>query len=253
MPPPLGKLYRLLTKGVAATGLLWSDVQVGYGWVHRAAHILANADQLSSQEVQRQYEWLLEEMRHSFALTAPLQQMTANFLKVTASYQPGLFHCYDVANLPRTNNDLEHVFGSTRYHERRATGRKQASPGLVYVVQCVLLRQLLPRTPTLVALIWLRATWRSGERSENKLTIIMKPDATTLAFGKTLNATYKHWRNSYPREKCDLGFLGRPCHCFSVGSLSLSMSCPVKCNHQCFENLLHSCSLEMQLPCISFI
>jgi len=27
--------------------------------------------------------------------------------------------------------DLEHVFGSTRYHERRATGRKQASPGLV--------------------------------------------------------------------------------------------------------------------------
>jgi hypothetical protein len=36
-----------------------------------------------------------------------------------------------VADLPRTNNDLEHVFGSTRYHERRATGRKQASPGLV--------------------------------------------------------------------------------------------------------------------------
>ena len=50
---------------------------------------------------------------------------------MTASYRPGLFHCYDVADLPRTNNDLEHVFGSTRYHERRATGRKQASPGLV--------------------------------------------------------------------------------------------------------------------------
>src|SRR2546430_10085856 len=50
---------------------------------------------------------------------------------VTASYRPGLFHCYDVADLPRTNNDLEHVFGSTRYHERRATGRKQTSPSLV--------------------------------------------------------------------------------------------------------------------------
>jgi hypothetical protein len=57
--------------------------------------------------------------------------MIATFLKVTESYWPGLFHCYDVADLPRTNNDLEHVFGSTRYHERRATGRKQASPGLV--------------------------------------------------------------------------------------------------------------------------
>jgi hypothetical protein len=70
-------------------------------------------------------------MRSSGSLTAPLSQMTATFLKVTESYFPGLFHCYDVADLPRTNNDLEHVFGSTRYHERRATGRKQASPGLV--------------------------------------------------------------------------------------------------------------------------
>jgi hypothetical protein len=81
--------------------------------------------------VQRQYEELLEEMRNSICLTAPLQHMTATFLKVTASYQPGLFQCYDVADLSRTNNDLEHIFGSTRYHERRATGRKQASPGLV--------------------------------------------------------------------------------------------------------------------------
>jgi hypothetical protein len=31
----------------------------------------------------------------------------------------------------RTNNDLEHLFGSNRYHERRATGRKTASPAMV--------------------------------------------------------------------------------------------------------------------------
>lgn len=54
-----------------------------------------------------------------------------HFLKVTASYAPGLFHCYDVPDLPRTNNDLEQVFGATRYHERRASGRKAASPALV--------------------------------------------------------------------------------------------------------------------------
>jgi hypothetical protein len=99
--------------------------------VHQAAHILTNTDHLSSAKVRQRYEDLLAEMRSSGSLTAPLSQMTATFLKVTASYFPGLFHCYDVANLPRTNNDLEHVFGSTRYHERRATGRKQASPGLV--------------------------------------------------------------------------------------------------------------------------
>jgi hypothetical protein len=53
------------------------------------------------------------------------------FVKVTKSYWSGLFHCYTSADIPRTNNDLEHLFGSHRYHERRASGRKQASPGLV--------------------------------------------------------------------------------------------------------------------------
>jgi hypothetical protein len=53
------------------------------------------------------------------------------FRKVTASYAPGLFHCYDVPELPPTNNALEQCFGAVRYHERRATGRRGASPGLV--------------------------------------------------------------------------------------------------------------------------
>lgn len=53
------------------------------------------------------------------------------FHRVTASYWPGLFHCYDVPDLPPTNNALEQYFGAVRYHERRATGRKGASPGLV--------------------------------------------------------------------------------------------------------------------------
>jgi len=53
------------------------------------------------------------------------------FVKVTKSYWPGLFACYGSADLPRTNNDLEQLFGSHRYHERRASGRKVASPGLV--------------------------------------------------------------------------------------------------------------------------
>ena len=33
--------------------------------------------------------------------------------------------------LPQTNNGLEQFFGSYRYHDRRTTGRKVASPGLV--------------------------------------------------------------------------------------------------------------------------
>ena len=61
----------------------------------------------------------------------PLAEAIAHFGTVTASYGDQLFCCYDVPDLPRTNNALEQCFGSVRYHERRATGRKGASPGLV--------------------------------------------------------------------------------------------------------------------------
>ncbi len=70
-------------------------------------------------------------MRRSPKETGELERAITHFLKVTDSYWPGLFHCYDVPDLPRTNNDLEQLFGSTRHHERRCTGRKAASPSLV--------------------------------------------------------------------------------------------------------------------------
>jgi hypothetical protein len=61
----------------------------------------------------------------------PLATAISHFGTVTACYGDQLFPCYDVPDLPRTNNALEQCFGSVRYHERRATGRKGASPGLV--------------------------------------------------------------------------------------------------------------------------
>jgi len=54
-----------------------------------------------------------------------------HFLKITRSYWPGLFRCYEIDGLPRTNNDLEHVFGVHRYQDRRVTGRKVTSAGAV--------------------------------------------------------------------------------------------------------------------------
>jgi hypothetical protein len=60
-----------------------------------------------------------------------LAAMLAHFQKVTRSYWPGLLHCYQLPDGPRTKNELEQCFGAHRYHERRATGRKGASPALV--------------------------------------------------------------------------------------------------------------------------
>ena len=70
-------------------------------------------------------------MKRWQAQSGELAPAIEHFLKVTRSYWSGLFHCYDVPDLPRTNNDLEHLFGQHRYLERRITGRKGASSALV--------------------------------------------------------------------------------------------------------------------------
>ena len=99
--------------------------------MHRAAHLLSNDNELSASEMRQTYEMLLAEMEQTPTSSDSLATMLSTFHKVTASYWPGLFHCYDQVDLPRTNNDLEQYFGSARYHERRTTGRKQAAPGMV--------------------------------------------------------------------------------------------------------------------------
>ena len=44
--------------------------------------------------------------------------------KVSRSYWPGLFHCYDMPGLPRTNNELESHFRDTGRRLLRTTGQK---------------------------------------------------------------------------------------------------------------------------------
>ena len=131
MPKALGRLKTILRRGLDATAALWPDVRVAYGWVHRAAHVLNNDDQDGAAVVKRRLQGLLGAMTRHHATAGSLTSAVDHFLKVSRSYWPGLFHCYSVPDLPRTNNDLEQFFGAYRYHERRATGRKVASPAVV--------------------------------------------------------------------------------------------------------------------------
>jgi hypothetical protein len=124
-------LRALVAKGLATTGATWPAIRAAYGWVHRAAHLLANEEEAPGDEVRRRLDALLAEMRDDQPTVGALGPAGAHFLKVSASYWPGLFHCYDVPGLPRTNNDQEQYFGSARYHQRRASGRIHATSATV--------------------------------------------------------------------------------------------------------------------------
>jgi hypothetical protein len=104
---------------------------VAFPWIYAAARILNNTGKLKGPKVERRLQALLDVMERDREKAGALAPAIDRFLKVSRSYWPGLFHCYSVKGLPRTNNDLEQFFGSSRHHERRATGRKGAPLGLV--------------------------------------------------------------------------------------------------------------------------
>jgi hypothetical protein len=131
LPRGLSRLERLLTRGLAATAALWPPIELAYGWVHQAAHLLHNDAAKGALAVRAASARLLGAMGARRDDVGPLAPALDHFLKVTDSYAPGRFHCYAVDGLPPTDNDLEHVFGSARHHERRTTGRKVASAALV--------------------------------------------------------------------------------------------------------------------------
>jgi hypothetical protein len=132
VPGGFSRLRQLLRRGLEETAALFPAVQEGYKWVKRAARILKNEEGLPAKQVRRRLVQLLVRMRKAAATGEPsVRAGLRQFLKVTKSYWPGLFPCYESADLRQTNNDLEHTFGSHRYHERRASGRRRASPGLV--------------------------------------------------------------------------------------------------------------------------
>jgi hypothetical protein len=125
------RLESMLAKGLWLTRRLWPEVERGYRWVHQAARILKNESERTAIQVRRRLSGLLGAIAVHQPRKGKLAEAIGHFRKVSSSYWRGLFHCYGVAGLPRTNNDLEHLFGSNRYHERRCTGRRNASPAMV--------------------------------------------------------------------------------------------------------------------------
>ena len=127
----MSELHHLLARALKKTEAWWPALSQAYALVHQAAHVLTNHEEASGQAVRERYEMALRTMREQQASLGSLSEAITTFLKVTESYWPGLFHCYDVADLPRTNNELEHCFGAVRYGERRASGRRGAIAALV--------------------------------------------------------------------------------------------------------------------------
>lgn len=133
-----------LTKGLTETAPLWSDIEQGYAWVYKAAHLLSNDGKQTAAEVCQAYGDLLANMEHAPMSSQPLATMLSTFRKVTASYWPGLFHCYDDPDLPRTNNELEQYLAQPAIMNDEQPGVNKRHQGWSFAARCASSPPLLP-------------------------------------------------------------------------------------------------------------
>jgi hypothetical protein len=145
--PRRAQLYQGLQAAVSSCAETSQELQQGAAWLHDIAYILepATLQPMRADHVAGQLRGYLDTVRWRSDVTPSLKTFGRHLDTVSRSYWPGLFHCYDMPGLPRTNNELESRFRDTRRRLLRTTGQKGQT-------QRTLQRQgaweLFPRPPT---------------------------------------------------------------------------------------------------------
>jgi len=152
LPKQLLKLETLITRGLLKMSESWESIEKAYQWVNNIAEILDNELEKDSESVKQEFQLVISSMCEQFEEEGELKEWIEHFVKVTRSYEDGLFHCYDIKELPRTNNDLEQTFGSFRHHQRRCTGQKKSPPSTVIRGSCRLIAAIGTKLRTFTGL-----------------------------------------------------------------------------------------------------
>lgn len=107
--------------------------QPDYAILRQAADWLADISALldpqdkpvrSSTQVKQALSDYLDQIQEESQADPRLELFFHTIQKTTHSYEPGLFHCYDIPGLPRTNNDRESEFRNLIRRLLSTTGQK---------------------------------------------------------------------------------------------------------------------------------
>jgi hypothetical protein len=143
----LARLHAGLQTALALFATEHQELQQGATWVRDIDRILTPPDDhpTTGEQVAQRLRTYLDDLLALPDLPPRLDTFRHHLNKVSTSYWPGLFHCYDIEGLPRTNNDLESHFRDTQRRLLRTTGQKGQTRR---TLQRIGAWELLPRPPT---------------------------------------------------------------------------------------------------------
>jgi hypothetical protein len=126
----------------------YTQLRQAADWLEHIRHILdpeGNPDRCGAQVRQELFAYL-DDIQSESQLAPHLRRFYQKIYQTSLNYTPGLFHCYDVPGLPRTNNDRESEFRDLNRRLLATTGQK----GLVKrIIQREGAWELIPRPDSL--------------------------------------------------------------------------------------------------------
>jgi hypothetical protein len=145
--PRRAQLSQGLQSALSSCAETSQALQQGAAWLHDIAYILEPiaTHPSSAEDVAKPLRGCLDTVQWQSDVTPSLKTFGRHLDTVSRSSWPGLFHCYDMPGLPRTNNELESRFRDTRRRLLRTTGQKGQTQR---TLQGQGAWELLPQPPT---------------------------------------------------------------------------------------------------------
>jgi hypothetical protein len=131
--PCLKQLHQGLEVSLTMFKDHYLDLRRGADWLHQISELLAPEAKppRTGAQVQTALLSYLDDIRRQSQDNELLAEFAEQIEKTTHSYQRGLFHAYDIPDLPRTNNDRESEFRGLNQQLLRTTGQKGGTRRLI--------------------------------------------------------------------------------------------------------------------------
>jgi len=124
--PQLVLLHQGLHVALQSVQSEYTDLRQAADWLQAIAQILDPDDKphRTGIEVRQELFAYLDAIPQEGQLPPDLERLYQTILKTSRNYDPGLFHCYDLPGLPRTNNDRESEFRDLNRRLLQTSGQK---------------------------------------------------------------------------------------------------------------------------------
>ena len=140
--PYLDQLHSCVQSALRATTSRAQSVRQAHACLTEVEHYLSEASRPSlgvdpqetqgglsgSETVQRELEQMVSNWVQQPNVHPLTRRLARKWNSMSKSWLPGILQCYDVPGLPRSNLDLESIFGTLRRAQRRTSGRKETTP-----------------------------------------------------------------------------------------------------------------------------